>query len=188
MNKQLKNLILSDLKRYGYKSEKDLSLFAKKEFYGYKFSKVLRKTKYYKENNKKIRFIINRIKLSYYSEKYGFIISYGTEIGKGFYLGHLGTVVINSAAKIGNNVNIAQGVTIGMANSGKSVGVPTIGDNVWIGANATVVGGITIGDDVMIAPNTFVNFDVPSHSIVIFPKANIIHKENATEKYVENRV
>jgi len=35
---------------------------------------------------------------------------------------------------------------------------------------------------------TFVNFDVPSHSIVIGNPAKIIHRENATEDYIENRV
>ena len=45
-----------------------------------------------------------------------------------------------------------------------------------------------IGGDVMIAPLTFVNFDVPPHSIVIGNPAKIIHRENATEGYIENRV
>lgn len=188
MNNELKELVLSDLKRYGYKSEKDMSFSVKKELYGYRFTKHLRKAKYYKEHNKKIRFLFNRIILSRYTEKFGFSISYGTNIGKGFYLGHIGSIVVNSETIIGNNVNLSQGVTIGIAHGGKKSGVPIIGNNVWIGANATIVGGIKIGDDVMIAPNTFVNFDVPSHSVVIFSKANIIAKENATEKYIENIV
>ena len=50
--------------------------------------------------------------------------------------------------------------------------------------NATVVGNVTIGDDVLIAPGAFVNFDVPSHSVVIGNPAQIHHKENATEGYV----
>lgn len=188
MNKELKELVLSDLKRYGYNSEKEMSFSVKKELYGYRFTKHLRKAKYYKEHNKKIRFLFNRFMLSRYVEKYGFSISYGTNIGKGLYLGHIGSIVVNSAAVIGNNVNLSQGVTIGVAHGERKSGVPTIGNNVWIGANATIVGGITIGDDVMIAPNTFVNFDVPSHSVVIFSKASIISKENATDKYIENRV
>lgn len=40
----------------------------------------------------------------------------------------------------------------------------------------------------MIAPNTFVNFDVPAHSLVIMEKAKTITRTNATEHYVENRV
>ncbi len=59
-----------------------------------------------------------------------------------------------------------------------------IGNRVWIGVNATVVGKVTIGDDVLIAPGAFVNFDVPSHSVVLGNPAQIHHKENATEGYI----
>lgn len=45
--------------------------------------------------------------------------------------------------------------------------MPTIGDEVWIGVNATIVDKVTIGDDVLIATNTFVNYDIPSHSVVL---------------------
>ena len=187
MEKELKELIFSDLYRYGVKNEKKLSVLARHELYGYRYTRVLRKTKFYRDNNKKIRFVINRLKLLYYSEKFGYSIPYETNVGKGLYLGHLGSIVVNYKAQLGNNVNLAQGVTIGLSNSGKKQGVPVIGDNVWIGANATVVGGITIGEDVMIAPNTFVNFDVPAHSIVVSEKANIIGRDSATLNYVENR-
>ena len=47
-----------------------------------------------------------------------------------------------------------------------------------------VVGRIHIGDDVLIAPNSFVNCDVPSHSIVVGNPCRIIPRENATEGYV----
>ncbi len=67
---------------------------------------------------------------------------------------------------------------------GKRKGVPTIGNRVCINANSVIVGKITIGDDVVIAPNTFVNFDVPSHSIVIGNPATIHHRENATEGFI----
>lgn len=49
-----------------------------------------------------------------------------------------------------------------------------------------MVGKINIGDDVLIAPNAFVNFDVPSHSIVIGNPGTIIIRENATESYINN--
>ena len=67
---------------------------------------------------------------------------------------------------------------------GKRKGVPTIGNRVCIHSNAVVVGNIKIGDDVVIAPNAFVNFDVPDHSIVIGNPGMIKHKENATEGFI----
>lgn len=66
----------------------------------------------------------------------------------------------------------------------KEKGVPTIGDEVWIGVNATIVDKVTIGDDVLIALNAFVNCDIPSHSVVFGNLCIIRHKDNATEGYI----
>ena len=100
------------------------------------------------------------------------------------YLGHHGPVVINQNSRIGKNCNIAQNVTIGMENRGPRKGCPIIGDKVWIGAGAVIVGKIQIGDDVLIAPNSFVNCDIPSHSVVFGNPCVIKHKEDATEAYI----
>lgn len=109
-----------------------------------------------------------------------------TSIGAGFYIGHLGRVIIHPDAKLGKNINIGTGVTIGMENRGKRKGAPCISDNCWIGTNAVIVGNIKIGSDVLIAPLSYVNFDVPDHSIVIGNPAKIISKENATADYICN--
>ena len=188
MNRQLKEWIESDLRRYGYTCEKQMGIMTRKECYGYRYSKALRKCRWYKEHGRRFLFLLERIKLQRLSVKFGFQINYSTQIGRGLYLGHMGSIVVNWQAVLGDNVNLAQGVTIGQVNGGSKDGVPHIGNHVWIGANATIAGGITIGDDVMIAPNTFVNFDVPSHSLVIMEKAKTISRENATAHYVENRV
>jgi serine O-acetyltransferase len=74
-------------------------------------------------------------------------------------------------------------VTIGHSAGFKS-GSPKIGNNVSIQTNAVVVGGINIGDDVLIAPNSFVNFDVPNGSIVVGNPGQIILKEKASSKYI----
>lgn len=111
-----------------------------------------------------------------------------TSIGPGFYIGHCGRIIINSKAVIGSNVNIATGVTIGQENRGKRKGCPVIGNNVWIGTNAVIVGNVHIGDDTLIAPLSYVNFDVPDHSIVIGNPAKINSSENATRGYIENTV
>ena len=108
-------------------------------------------------------------------------------IGPGLYLGHAYCITINPDAVIGANCNIHKGVTIGQENRGKRKGTPTIGDCVWIGVNATIVGKITVGDDVLIAPNSFINCDVPSHSIVYGNPCVIVSRENATEGYINNK-
>lgn len=128
-----------------------------------------------------------RFRLARNSNKSHIQIPWMTKIGRGFYISHTGRVIINPRAIIGENCNIATGVTIGMENRGTRKGSPIIGNKVWIGTNAVIVGNITIGDDVLIAPNAYVNFEVPSHSIVVGNPSRIIHRNNATEGYI-NRI
>lgn len=129
------------------------------------------------------RFVFYKLRV-----KRGLEISYVTSIGKGFYLGHAFNITINPQVVIGNNCNLHKGVTIGQENRGKREGTPTIGNSVWIGINATVVGNVSIGDDVLIAPNSYVNCDVPSNSVVFGNPCIIKHRDNATESYINNIV
>lgn len=123
-----------------------------------------------------------------HSNRRGLEIDCRTKIGKGLYLGHAYNITINPKAVIGNNCNIHKGVVIGQTNRGAYQGTPVIGDKVWIGINAAIVGKITIGDDVLIAPNTYVNCNIPSHSVVFGNPCIIKHKENATREYINNIV
>lgn len=132
--------------------------------------------------------LVLRLFMRKYRHKFGLEISYKTQIGKGLYLGHAFDITINPASIIGDNCNIHRGVVIGQENRGKRKGCPTIGNQVWIGVNAAVVGKIHIGDDVLIAPNAYVNCDVPSHSVVYGNPCVIKHKEAATEDYIKNIV
>lgn len=129
------------------------------------------------------RFMMHR-----YSRRFGLEFSPNVTIGKGCFLGHPYNITIGDGAVIGDNLNIHKGATIGVENRGRRMGAPTIGNCVYIGVNATVVGKITIGDDVMICPGAFVNFDVPSHSVVLGNPGVIHHRENATELYSRNCV
>lgn len=128
------------------------------------------------------------LRLMFLSRKTGIQIPARTSIGEGFYIGHLGRVIIHPDAVLGKNVNVGTGVTIGMENRGERKGTPKISDDCWIGTNAVVVGNIKIGSDVLIAPLAYVNFDVPDHSIVVGNPARIISRENATAEYICNRV
>lgn len=137
---------------------------------------------FYKKN--KLLYFFSRLMLRHYSYKFGFQIPVQSKIGKGVYFGHFGTVVINEFATIGNYCNINHNVTIGRQNRGERKGSPSIGNYVWFGTGSVIVGKIIIGDNVLIAPNAYVNFDVPSHSIVIGNPAKIIAKENPTLDYI----
>ena len=140
------------------------------------------------QESKGLFYFFWRILLQRYQIKYGYQIYPKTQIGAGLYLGHWGALVINPLAKIGKNCNIAQGVTIGQQNRGKKAGYPTIGNEVWIGTNAVIVGNIHIGNNVLIAPNSYVNFDVPDNSIVIGNPAQIISNDEATKDYINNKI
>ena len=128
-----------------------------------------------------------KYKLYRLSRKYGIEIKTETKIGPGFIMTHPYNITISPFASIGKNVNILKGATIGVS-QGKHPGAPTIGDCVYIGINATVIGGISVGDDVMIAPNAFVNCDVPSHSIVIGNPCQIVPRDDATGQYISYKI
>ncbi|MFE3848027.1 serine O-acetyltransferase [Flavobacterium sp. LB3P45] len=173
--------IKADLFRYG-------GLSGKKGFLkglripGFRYSYILRKLENCKKYSLKY-FLFGYLKQKY-QFKYGIQIPVGTQIGEGLFIGHYGTIIINENVKIGNNCNLGHLVTIGQANRGKFMGCPTIGNNVWIGASSTIVGKILIGSNVLIAPNSFVNIDVPSNSLVIGNPCKIINKENPCEGYI----
>lgn len=81
-------------------------------------------------------------------------------------------IFISHNAVIGSNSTIFHQVTIGEGNGG----APMIGDNVYIGAGAKIIGGITIGDNVKIGANCVVCEDVPSNCTVVMNKPRVIIK------------
>jgi serine O-acetyltransferase len=109
----------------------------------------------------------------------GIMIPYSASIGTHFYIGHFGGIIINSKAVFGDNCNISQGVTIGVSGRGERRGVPVIGNNVYIGASATVAGDITIGDNVVIAANSLVISDVPENTTVMGVPAAHVSNNNS---------
>lgn len=64
----------------------------------------------------------------------------------------------------------------------------TIGNDVWTGVNATIVGKALIVGDVLIATNTFINCDIPSHSVFFGNPRIIKHRDNATDGYINNKI
>ncbi len=113
----------------------------------------------------------------------GISLPYSAQIGKEFYIGHFGGIIINSKAIIGNNCNISQGVTIGISGRGERRGVPIIGNNVYIGANAVIAGNLTVGDNVVIGANSLVTESVePNITVVGVPAKKV--SDNTSEDYI----
>lgn len=154
-----------------------------------KYLKVLYYLKFFRraqETNSKLMRKIYKIIIWPYIIFHGLEIPVETEIGGGLYIGHPYNITINPSAILGSNINIHKGVTIGQENRGQRRGSPKIGNQVWIGVNATIVGKIEIGDDVLIAPNSYVNCNIPSHSIVFGNPCIIKENDCATGNYINN--
>lgn len=86
------------------------------------------------------------------------------------------TITINPKAVIGDNCNIHKGVTIGQENRGARKAVLYVGNRVYIGVNSSITGNVIIGDDVLIGPNSHVNCNIPSHSVVFGNLCIIKHR------------
>ena len=89
---------------------------------------------------------------------------------------------------IGSHVNLAQGITVTALNhnfsdpekrideQGVSTTPVTIGNDIWIGANAVILPGVTIGNHAVVAAGAVVTKDVPAHSLAAGVPAKIIKK------------
>jgi serine O-acetyltransferase len=97
----------------------------------------------------------------------GISISPSCDAGPGLYFGHFGGVWINPRVRIGRQVTILNGVTIGEGGQGATAGVPTIGDFVYIGPHATIASRLRVGNGCVIASNSLVVTDVPDGATAI---------------------
>jgi serine O-acetyltransferase len=100
-------------------------------------------------------------------------------IGGGLYIAHIGGIHINPQAIVGCNCDIAHRVTIGASAMGRK-GAPVLGDKVYIGTGATLVGKITIGNGAKIAANTLVMTNVPDGATVMGVPGRIIMRPPKT--------
>jgi serine O-acetyltransferase len=98
------------------------------------------------------------------------IIGRGAEFGPGFVLIHSTGVVINGAVRGGRGVHLEHQVTIG-AEGRRS---PVLGDDIFVGAGAKIIGGVTIGDGVRVGANAVVLEDVPPNHVAVGVPARVI--------------
>ncbi len=94
-------------------------------------------------------------------------------IGEGLFIAHIGGVHINPDATLGRNCDIAHRVTIGTSAMGRK-GAPTLGDNVYVGTGASIIGKIRVASGAKIAANTLVIANVPEGATVMGVPGRII--------------
>lgn len=135
----------------------------------YKISNYLYKHKLYTL----ARIVQNRGK-----RKTGIEIHPGATIGKNLFIDHGSGVVIGETTIIGDNVVLFHGVTLGT--TGKETGKrhPTIGNNVLIGANATILGNLYIGNNAKVGAGAVVVKDVKENTTVTGIPAKVVRDYN----------
>lgn len=135
--------------------------------------------------------LIPRIMTEYAHSRTGIDIHPGAEIGESFFIDHGTGVVIGETASIGNRVRIYQGVTLGALSLSKEdcqrlrnkKRHPSIGDDVIIYANATILGGETvIGDRSVIGGNVWITHSVPPDTEIFIEKQDLIFGEKQYKK------
>lgn len=104
----------------------------------------------------------------------GIEIHPGAKIGQEFFIDHGMGVVIGETAEVGDNVTLYQGVTLGGTGKEKGKRHPTIGNNVFIGSGAKILGSIKIGDNVKIGAGSVVTKPVPDDSTVVGVPGTIV--------------
>ncbi|ADK16954.1 MULTISPECIES: serine O-acetyltransferase EpsC [Clostridium] len=110
----------------------------------------------------------------------GIEIHPGAKIGKGLFIDHGMGVVIGETAEVGDNVTLYHGVTLG--GTGKDTGKrhPTVGNNVFIGSGAKLLGPIVVGDNVKVGANSVVLKDIPANCTVVGIPAKVVKAESNT--------
>lgn len=114
--------------------------------------------------------VIASTAISWYrpGDKY-FRIRSGMPIGEGMWIAHPYSTILN-AERIGRNFRCIHCTTLG---AGKN-GIPTIGDNVSLGANVVIIGGVKIGNNVSIGAGSVVVKDIPDNSVAVGNPAKVI--------------
>ncbi len=127
---------------------------------------------------KKKLYFLARLISEHSKIKTGIEIHPGAKLGKGVFIDHGFGVVIGETAEVGNNVVMFHSVTLGGTGKEKGKRHPTIGNNVFIGSGAKILGNIKIGDNSKIGANAVVLKDVEDNSTVVGVPAKKIKKPN----------
>ena len=98
------------------------------------------------------------------------VIGRRAQFGPGFIILHSIGLVINTGVQGGRNITLENGITIG-ADKGRA---PLLGDNIYIGAGARIIGGVRVGNNVRIGANAVVVKDVPDNATVVGIPARVV--------------
>jgi|HubBroStandDraft_6_1064221.scaffolds.fasta_scaffold71256_4 serine O-acetyltransferase len=109
------------------------------------------------------------------------------KVGKGIFIDHGSGVVIGETAEIGDGCTIYQGVTLGGTSLSRGKRHPTLGRNVTIGVNSSVLGAIALGDNAKVGGGSVVVKDVPANATVVGVPARMVAKDGKPIRVVPDR-
>ena len=118
----------------------------------------------------------------------GIKIHPGAAIGRRFFIDHGMGVVIGETSEIGDDVLLYQGVVLGGTTHEKRKRHPTLGNNVVVGAGATLLGAITIGDNARIGAGSVVVQDMPAGATVVGVPGRVVTGERPAEALEHGRM
>ena len=142
----------------------------------------------YRQGPSGLRAVTQRLAAAWlrrYAYRFGIEIPITTELGPGFFVGHFGGIVVHAYARIGENCNLSQGVTIGKAGGGDEMGWPTVGSYVYIAPGAKIIGDVHVGEHAAIGANCVVTKDVPPRAVVAGVPGRIISYDGSDD-YINN--
>ena len=156
----------------------------------WRFEILLRKTEYYVNCKKTFigKLYSKVLQFLYYKKR----LKYNTYIplnvfGPGLSIAHFGSIIVNGTAKIGKNCRIQDSVTIGATNGASDA--PVLGDNIFIGSGARIIGKVNIASDIAIGSNAVVvnNFNESGITIGGVPAKKISDNNSHSNlnKYLE---
>jgi len=115
----------------------------------------------------------------------GIEIHPGAKIGEGLFIDHGMGVVIGETSKIGDNVTLHQGVTLGGTSTQRVKRHPTLEDNVLVGVGAQLIGNITIGENSKVGAGSVVLNSVPPNATVVGVPGRVVAVRNPDTDTVE---
>lgn len=105
----------------------------------------------------------------------------GALIGPGLLIPHRGYIVVGSGVRVGRHCTLTQGVTIGHGAGGTKTldESPVVGDRVYIGPGAIIIGPVTIGNDAVIGAGAVVTRSVPPRGVAVGNPARVISRKGS---------
>lgn len=176
--KELKEWLKYEKSKYASNPIKDFFLIGERAILT-RHQTILRKAEYYTNTKKRLRSAFYRLRLAKIQCKHSLHIPLNS-CGKGLKIMHLGPILMNERAKLGENCSVH--INTAFVARGTDSSTPILGNGVVVGVGAVIVGGVYIADNIAIGACSMVNksFDEPNIAIAGIPAKKISNNGRLT--------